>query len=72
MRDKIITLRTFSNSSEARIVKAKLDAYGIPCMLSDENIVGINPIYDHSLGGVRLRVFEKDAERARLLLGGEE
>ncbi|HDR67901.1 MAG TPA: hypothetical protein ENN61_02495 [Bacteroidaceae bacterium] len=72
MRDKIVTLRTFSNSTEAKIVKSKLDAYGIPCMLTNENILGINPIYDHTIGGVQLKVFEKDIERAQLLLGSTD
>ena len=72
MRDRIVTIRTFSNSTEARIVKAKLDAYGIPCMLTDENIVGINPVFDHSLSGVKLKVFEKDRERAEIFLRDAE
>ncbi|MBN1133258.1 MAG: DUF2007 domain-containing protein [Bacteroidales bacterium] len=72
MKEKIVTLRTFSNSTEAKIVKSKLDAYGIPCMLTNENILGINPIFDHTIGGVQLKVFEKDIERAEIILGSNE
>lgn len=71
MKDKIVTLKSFNNPTEARIVKSKLDAGGIPCMLTGENIVGISPIFDHSLGGVKLKVFERDLERARILVGNE-
>lgn len=69
MREKLVTLKNFNTSTEALIVKSRLEAYGIPCMLVDENIVGINPIFDHSLSGVKLRVLEKDYEKAMILLG---
>ena len=71
MREKLVTLKNFSTSTEALIVKARLEAYGIPCMLVDEHIVGVNPIFDHALSGVKLRVLEKDFEQAKSLLGEE-
>jgi len=71
MREKLVTLKNFNTSTEALIVKARLEACGIPCMLVDENIVGLNPVFDHSLSGVKLRVLEKDFEQAKGLLEEE-
>ena len=52
----------------ANLVKTKLDAYGIPCFLSDENFVGLYPIRNELFPGVRLHVFEKDRERVKEIL----
>lgn len=68
MKDQIVILKSFSNPTEARIVKSRLESYGIPCMLTNENIVGILPIYNTNLGSVNLKVFKRDLERATALL----
>jgi hypothetical protein len=52
----------------AQIVKGRLEANGIPCYLADENINTIMPIYNQMTGGVKLRVFAHDIERAKLLI----
>ena len=70
--DKIIVFRQFENSIEASIVKTKLDAYGIPCFLSDENIAGLYPLHSFRQLGVRLHLFACDAERARQILEERE
>jgi hypothetical protein len=36
-QNPIIVLQKFDNFIAANIIKAKLDAYGIPCFLSEEN-----------------------------------
>jgi DNA-directed RNA polymerase subunit RPC12/RpoP len=50
-------------------VKAKLDAFGIPCFLSEENLTMLTtPILS---GGIRLHLFEEDREQANeILLSG--
>jgi len=70
--DKIIVFDTFYNPIEANIVKARLLDSDIQCFLSDENTVTINPLYTQALGGVKLHLFEKDAEAARTLLEMEQ
>jgi len=69
MQDKIIVFETFYNPIEANIVKSRLMDSGIQCFLSDENMVTINPLYTQALGGVRLHLFERDADLARNILG---
>lgn len=66
--DKIIVFDTFYNPIEANIVKARLMDSGVQCFLSDENTITINPLYTQALGGVKLHLFEKDAELARRIL----
>ena len=66
--DKIIVFETYYNPIEANIVKARLMDSGIQCFLSDENMITVNPLYNQALGGVKLHLFQKDAEQARELL----
>lgn len=68
MRDQepIIVIHHFDSFIEANIVKSKLDAYGIPCFLSEENVTFLTT----SLlsGGIRLHIFEHDKDRVIELL----
>ncbi len=68
MKERIVILRSFNNPAEANIVKAKLDSFEIPCFLTDEHFAGLNPGFNPLVGGVKLRVFEKDVERALNIL----
>jgi DNA-directed RNA polymerase subunit RPC12/RpoP len=54
-RDEIVVLGEFQTSIEANIVKSKLDAYGIPCFLTEENMAN-------------LHLFSRDVERAKHIL----
>jgi len=67
--DKIIVFDSYDTVMAANLVKTKLDAYGIPCFLSDENFVGLYPIRNELFPGVRLHIFEKDQERVKEILG---
>lgn len=66
--DKIIVFEAYDTVMAANLVKTKLDAYGIPCFLSDENFVGLYPIRNELFPGVRLHIFEKDKERVNEIL----
>jgi hypothetical protein len=65
---KFITVATFSHQIEAHLAKAKLESEGLECRLADEHIVSINWLFSDAVGGIKLRVSEKDAERAREIL----
>jgi hypothetical protein len=67
-RDEIIVLRNFDNSIDANIAKTKLDAYDIPCFLSDENLANLYPIQNPRFSGVRLHIFAKDMAEAQQVL----
>lgn len=66
--ENIVVYQTFSDPVNAHIVKGLLDANGIDCFISDENIVSVNPLYSQAVGGVKLNVFEKDILRINSLL----
>ena len=45
------------------MVQDKLKENGIESYLEDENVMGLNPV-----GGVELRIFEKDKEAAEKII----
>lgn len=69
--DKIIVFESYDTVMAANLVKTKLDAYGIPCFLSDENFVGLYPIRNDLFPGVRLHIFEKDGETVKEIVGDQ-
>jgi DNA-directed RNA polymerase subunit RPC12/RpoP len=69
--DKIIVFESYDTVMTANLVKTKLDAYGIPCFLSDENFVGLYPIRNDLFTGVRLHIFEKDRARVKEIVGDQ-
>ncbi|MGE0588489.1 MAG: DUF2007 domain-containing protein [Cyclobacteriaceae bacterium] len=71
-RDKIVVYASFDTTVEANLAKTKLDAYGIPCFLSDENFVSLYPIRNELFPGVRLHIFEKDKSRVTEILLSED
>lgn len=66
--ESIIVYHTYDNSIQANLVKTKLDAYGIPCFLSEENFGTIFPFKNQAFGGVRLHIFENDKTRVAEIL----
>jgi len=68
----IIVYGTFTTAIEANLAKTKLDAYGIPCFLSDENLATLYPLAYFVAGQVRLHIFEEDKERVKEILEESE
>lgn len=64
--DKIVLLRAFDLAIDAGLAKAKLDAHGIPCFLTNENNAYALPINPHF--SARLMVFKNDVARALEIL----
>ena len=65
---KIVVYRTFQNVYEAHEAKNILEANGVPCFLSNENMSTLYPIFNEDLSGVRLQLFEKDIPIADQIL----
>ncbi len=70
-RDQIIVYKAFDTAVEANLAKTKLDAYGVPCFLTEENFTNLYPLRNDIFPGVRLHLFEKDRERAEEILREE-
>ncbi|HET9053040.1 MAG TPA: DUF2007 domain-containing protein [Cyclobacteriaceae bacterium] len=66
--DQIIVFKKYDNSIEANLAKTKLDAHGIPCFLSDENLTNLYPLQNTLLFGVRLHIFSNDRQNAEQIL----
>jgi len=60
---KTIVLYTFSDMLEATLTQDKLNEIGIESFLQNENVMGLDPV-----GGVELKIFEKDIEAAKAIL----
>lgn len=58
-----VVLHVFTNLFEANVFKNNLQELGIDSFLQDENVLGFNP-----LGGIELKVFTEDLEKAKELL----
>lgn len=67
-KSKIVVFQAFDTAIEANLAKTKLDAYGIPCFLTDENFINIYPIRNEFFPGVRLHIFENDKTRVTEIL----
>lgn len=68
MAERLITIASFNELTEAHIIKGRLEAEGILCFLGDENIVGVQPFYSFAVGGVKLKVTEGDVMEAKAIL----
>ncbi|CAN5190146.1 hypothetical protein BH09BAC6_BH09BAC6_32130 [soil metagenome] len=69
--DKIITLESYYDPMLAHIIRTRLEANGIQCFIADENTIGANPLYNQAIGGVKLKIFERDLEKCREILATE-
>jgi hypothetical protein len=64
----IIVFQEFDSAITASISKTKLDAYGVPCFLTEENLANLYPGNQFTSMRVRLHLFEGDADQAREIL----
>lgn len=69
---KVIALGAYPSVIEANLAKTKLDAYGIPCFLTDEHLASLYPLTYFTAGQVRLHIFEDDLERAKEVLAAHD
>lgn len=66
--EKIVIYQAYDTVMQANLAKTKLDAYGVPCFLTEENFTGLYPLRNDIFPGVRLHIFENDTERVREIL----
>lgn len=63
--EEIVVFETYYNPMLAEIIRAKLEANGIPCFLSDESIGTMFSVYDQGAGGIKLKIFKHDLEKCK-------
>ena len=69
--DLVVIARLFT-PGEAHILQSRLQADGVPAVVTDAHIVGTNPFLTMAVGGVRVLVPESDFERAREIVSAIE
>jgi hypothetical protein len=69
--DKIVTFQSYYDPMLAHIIRTRLEANGIQCFIADENTISANPIYNQAVGGVKLKIFERDMQKCLDILASE-
>lgn len=64
----LVTVKTFDNPIDAHLAKSVLAHHGIQSFLIDENMVALNPLFNVTVGGIKLRVPEIEVAKAHTLL----
>lgn len=69
---KLVTLRTFDNYVTAHIIKSRLEAEGIACVLKDEHTISLQWHIAYAIGGIKLQVPATAFETAAHILAVTE
>lgn len=72
MSDTFKTIARFQYSSEAQIIKGRLEAEGIQVFLSDNLTIDTDPLVSNAIGGVKLKVLSHQALKAQHILSSIE
>jgi hypothetical protein len=68
----LVLIARFFTPVEAHMLQSRLQAEGVPAVVADAQIVGVNPLLTMAVGGVRVLVPESDFERAREIVNAIE
>ena len=68
----LVTIKTFDNSIDAHMLRSRLENEGIGCYLFDENVVSLNPLYNVTVGGIKLKINDFDVEKAQVIINEVE
>lgn len=66
--EKIVTLASYYDPILAEIIRGRLEAHGIDCFIADGNTVAAQPFYNQAIGGIKIKVFERDITKCRAIL----
>lgn len=62
------TIARYQYTTEAQIIKGRLEAEGIEVFLKDHLTIDTDPLVSNAIGGVKLQVLSKDAMQAQHIL----
>jgi hypothetical protein len=69
---KITTFESYYDPMLAQIIYAKLRANRISCFMADDNMLWAKPYFNQALGGIKIKVFEKDIEKCKMILAADD
>lgn len=64
----LVAVATCARPVEAHLIRCRLEAEGLEAFVTDEHIVSVQWLYSAAVGGVKVQVRARDAERARSIL----
>lgn len=64
----LITFQTFDNSFHVHLLRVHLESEGIACYIFDEHTVSMNPLFNITIGGIKLKINESDLDHANVIL----
>ncbi|OIQ15446.1 DUF2007 domain-containing protein [Lacinutrix sp. MedPE-SW] len=68
MSNKFKTIARFQYSTEAQIIKGRIEAEGIQVFLSDNFTIETDPLVSNAIGGIKMKVLSQDALKAQHIL----
>jgi len=68
MSDTFKTIGRYQYTSEAQIIKGRLESEGIKVFLSDNLTIDTDPLVSNAIGGVKLKVLSRDESVAREII----
>ena len=69
LKMELKTIKTFDDSVEAHLMQSRLENEGIQSFVFDDNIIGVNPLFNITVGGIKLKVDETDVDQANSIIG---
>lgn len=67
-QETFVTVAVFEYSSEAQIIKGRLESDGIEVFLFDHLTIDTDPLVSRAIGGVKLKVLSHRASEAKQIL----
>ena len=64
----LVTLRSYRDPIDAELAKVQLENAGIPAIVADQHLVGVQWLYSIAIGGVKVKVDASDLAGAREVL----
>ncbi len=64
----LVTIASFANHFEAVMYKAELDAFGIYCVIFNDNFGALYPLMSFGGEAIKVKVRDRDLEMARAIL----
>lgn len=64
MADRLVTIATFDQPAQARLAQNVLEEAGIRAAVADESLVAMDWLLSNAVGGIKIQVWEADADRA--------
>lgn len=71
MGRRLVTIAAFDQPAKARLTQNALQEAGIQVVVSDESLVAMDWLLSNAIGGVKVQVWEEDADRAVAILEQE-